>query len=174
MDTLTKAKKTLRDNFERGTDCPCCGQYVKLYRRPINAGMAIFLIELYKLGTETGREYHHARDVLKRVKSATTSRDYCILEHYKLIERRGDSEDGKRTSGYWRVTGDGKDFAVDNLLVPRRVHLYNNKKVGFDEDLVSISDLAGAVFDYEELMGDYMVFGKATRVLPTGGQKSLF
>ena len=33
--TLEEAKQFLRDRFENGAECPCCKQYVKLYKRKL-------------------------------------------------------------------------------------------------------------------------------------------
>lgn len=102
--TIHEAKKQLRENWEQGVECPCCTQFVKLYHRKLNTGVTLFLIGLYKLDPNGG-EYFHAKQVLEKIGGFTTSRDYAILEHWKLIEAMpNDGDESKRTSGYWCLT----------------------------------------------------------------------
>jgi len=35
--TILEAKQLLKDNFAQGIECPCCGQFVKRYKRKLNS-----------------------------------------------------------------------------------------------------------------------------------------
>ena len=59
METIKEAKEHLRNNFEEGIDCPCCGQFVKLYKRKLNSGMAATLIRIVKFN---GSSEVHVKD----------------------------------------------------------------------------------------------------------------
>ena len=39
-----------------GGTCPCCDQLAKVYRRPINSGMAVSLITMYRTARQ---EWQH-------------------------------------------------------------------------------------------------------------------
>ena len=108
-DTLTRARADLQSRLADGVTCPCCDQYAKIYRRPLNANMAIFLCSLVKI-----------------------SRD--------------------RVAG-GVVTDKGIQFAMNQIRVPKRVHLYNNEVIGWDEETTCIVEAMGKHFDYAELMG---------------------
>lgn len=42
--TIEEAKQLLKDNWEKGIECPCCTQFVKLYKRPLYSAQAYSLI----------------------------------------------------------------------------------------------------------------------------------
>ena len=48
IETVKEAKTFLRKNFDQGIDCPCCGQFVKKYKRKLNSSMAYALILIGK------------------------------------------------------------------------------------------------------------------------------
>ena len=151
--TIKEGKEFLRAGWEKGVECPCCGQLVKLYKRKLNIGMAVFLISLYKLDQER-HDWFHAREILALTKSYTTSRDYCILEYFGLAEpREKDPEDtDRRTSGYWRLTDKGREFVLNHINVLSHVLIFNNRyfrAVGKD---INIIQALGNKFNYQELM----------------------
>src|SRR4051812_24310898 len=62
--TVKEAKEYLRANFNTGVSCPCCGQFVKRYKRRITASAAIGLIKLYKLSQKINPEmYFHLNEI---------------------------------------------------------------------------------------------------------------
>ena len=160
METLTEAKQFLRANFEQGCECPACGQYVRLYKRKLNSGMAIFIIGLYKLMKKDLKRYssprhhnnfHSNKDVFDVMNIKVTSLDYSVIRHFGLIEARM-SDDSKRDSGYWRLTEEGIHFASGSDFSPKYVYLYNNKRQGVSDEKITIKEALGDKFDYEELM----------------------
>lgn len=146
FETQKEAKAYLRANFEKGCSCPTCGQTVKLYKRKLNSGMAIFLIKLANATAEGN--YVHASEIVKDNKAL----DYSVLNFWKLVEASTEVVDGKRRSGYWHITDRGKRFVDGLTSVPSHVNLFDNKLVGFSDNQITIRDALGEKFDYEELM----------------------
>lgn len=149
METIADGKQFLRNGWQQGVNCPCCGQLVKLYDRKLNSGMAIFLLGLY--GSTFEGNFEHASTVLVGTKSL----DYSVLRHWRLIEEDNRLVAGKRKSGFWRVSERGRKFVEAKITVPSHVKLFNNKLVGFSEDRISITQALGKNFDYNEVMRDY-------------------
>ena len=148
MDSLIAAKGELRVALLAGqiVNCPCCKQRCKIYKRKLNANMALFLCSLVALsGAE--REWVHYRNI------RFTSRDYSYLKHWGLVEECDPGDTTKRTSGIWRPTPQGIAFARGEIEVISHVHLYNN--VAYDvghTERIGIIDALGDKFDYQELM----------------------
>lgn len=149
--TLEEAKQVLREGWAEGVECPCCTQYVKKYERKLNTGVTLFLIGLYRIDP-TGQNYHHAKEVLERIGAFTTSRDYSILEYWKLIEPELNTDEEKRTSGFWKITRLGIDFVEGNESVLSHAKIFNNKGYGLTGELIDVRTALGKKFDYTELM----------------------
>lgn len=141
---LGDARQWVRVVAQDGGDrCPCCTQFVKIYRRKIHASMARDLIYFYR---ENGREWGHWKTI------RNWSGDLAKLRYWGLTisepERR---EDGGRT-GWWQITERGEQFVKNVVHVPKYVLVFNNRVLGFDGEAISISDAIGDRFDYRELM----------------------
>ena len=148
LETLAEARQHLRENFEDGCDCPCCGQLVKLYRRKLHAEMAVFLIKLVRAWEEDPRPYH-IRELIPSLSKAST--DGAYLRHWGMLTR-SDSEDKRTRGGIYTPTEKGLAFAHQRLLVPSHVHLLYNKVVGWADTQTSVTQALGNRFDYWELM----------------------
>lgn len=144
METIAESKTYLREHWEKGCKCPTCGQLVKLYKRKLNSGMAFFLINLYK----AGEGWHHARNLMH----GSFSMDYAMLRRWGLITEQPNTDETKRTSGFWRITDAGRQFVEETKTVPTRVHIYNDVIVGFSEEHTTIREALGKRFNYNELM----------------------
>jgi hypothetical protein len=146
--TVDEAKKQLRQNFDQGSSCPCCGQFVKRYRRRITAPMVVGLSNLYKLGQSYSFEnWFHVTQIFKRHPG-----DFAKLSHWGLIEESPPLDTAARTSGMWRITDQGADFVEGKIHVPQYVYIFNQKFLGFDGDDVTVHDCLNVKFDYTELM----------------------
>ncbi len=152
MNSIEDAKKYLRINFEKGVKCPCCGQFVKLYHRKINSGMAVELITLYKLSkvneNSFNEYFHHS-------KFATVSGgEISKLEYWGLVYQKAKTtEDTKaKTSGFWKITDKGIDFVRNKIEVPEQVSIFDARLYGFSEKMTNIVKSLGSKFDYNELM----------------------
>jgi len=156
MNTMAEAKQYLKDNCDKGVNCPCCSQFVKIYQRPITSSMALALIILYK----EGPGYHHWGNLIdkKGYSNCVNSGDKSKMVYWGLIEKKkGTRDDGSKRNGYYQITNRGKDFVEMKISVPEHAYIYNGKFLKFDDQLVSIQDSLSEKFNYKELMGDYYV-----------------
>lgn len=156
-DTLEEAKKLLRANWETGVDCPCCGQFVKRYRRKLNSGMCVFLIELYRRSMRD-QELPEWPPWIQAttVDALLFNRDYSKLKYWGLIEPKPTNrEEGlpdKSSAGLWRITKLGIEFVRRHVKVKKYVFLYNQRYFGQDGEEVDIVESLGSKFNYVELM----------------------
>lgn len=144
---LLEARNWISEKLNGGESviCPCCGQHAKIYKRKINAGMAVALIKMYR---HAGRDWFN----LPAIHNQWQSRDEAGLRYWGLIqEARERREDGGR-AGWWRVTEDGERFIRGITPEPKYALIYNGTRIGFDGDPVFIRDCLGDKFSYEELM----------------------
>ena len=154
--TITEGKEYLRQNWEKGTKCPCCNQFVKLYRRKLNSGMSYGLIQIYKIGMEINFKdnWMKVADELVKRQLNPANLDYSKLHYWGLLEQKPNEDDKtKRDSGYWKITERGKKFIRNEIKLQKYVYIYNGKIQDFDGDMVGIKDCLGNNFNYVELMG---------------------
>lgn len=155
--TLAEAKTWLRARFNDGADCPCCRQFVKLYKRTITGAMARGLIALHVQHKLHGWE--HWMHIPTIMRSVCSSNMGSLLRHWELIEPMPDKErkDGSKRTGWYRITPLGICFVMDEVRVPRYVYLYNqtllDRRVPADAPTLSITEALGIKFNYAELMG---------------------
>lgn len=128
-----------------GVDCPACTQHVKVYRRPLNSGMARSLITMW---LAAGRGWQHVPTTV-----GGRSREEGKLRYWSLIEEATEQRrpDGGR-AGYWRLTEDGEQFVRGLRWVPRYALVYDGRLLDHDGDLITIRDALGDRFDYDVLM----------------------
>lgn len=144
--TLKEAKAFLNSNYEKGTQCPCCNQLVKLYKRKLNSGMARTLIELYKCGDR----FIHVKNHLRK-QQLNNTHDFTLLRHWGLIIAP-DEESTGQASGLWKITERGKKFCKGEMVVNRHVLIVVNRHLGFSDEKTTIQDSLGSRFNYNELM----------------------
>jgi hypothetical protein len=164
VTTVAQAVDWLRvqSKTKKGARCPCCKQYVKIYKRALGAPMARWLIWLV-------RTWMHKFE-LPMLKFSNNSAwvdirlapvrggDYAKLVHWGLIEHKLDvveKDNGAKDtkdSGYWRPTFAGIDFVKGALRVPSHVYLYDNLKLGQETREITIMEALGKKWSYEELM----------------------
>lgn len=148
MKTIEEAKKYLRENFEEGAECPCCGQFVKSYKRSISGAMAYGLLLVYKEQGESDSWVDTTTLFQQRMFA-----DFAKLRFWKLIEKLdGERADGSRRIGLWRLTEEGKLFVKEQIRVPKYAVVYNNKWLDYEGEPVSIRNCLGKKFDYAEIM----------------------
>ena len=153
---LEDVKLHLRANFDEGCACPACGQFVKRYKRKLNAGVAVFLIGLYRLHMR-GASDIHINDVaaeLKRSADLKPSSDYGILKHWELIAEvpKPGSDNDRKTSGVWKITKKGLLFAEGREAIPKYLFIFNQQPQGFSFEQTTIIEALGQKFNYNELM----------------------
>jgi hypothetical protein len=149
-DTLSEAIERVRSERRNGLNCPCCGQYAKEYKRKLNTGMVQALIKLWRLTVSQPDEvWFHIRFFVSQTGS---NRDYSILQHWNLIESRGDEGDNTPSAGYWKITTRGTEFLLDETYEPKHVFLYNDEFSGFGDEYTTAREALGDRFNFDELM----------------------
>lgn len=150
--TLAEVKREHASRLHEGTTCQVCGRYDKIYRRPINSGMAWTLIALYRLdAVQPG--WHHLLNEVAQLKGG----DYGKLSEWGLIQKKDEAkEDGNPDAGFYGITSKGKGFVRGELRVQKYLYFYHDRLWPIEEEehpeMVSIKDALGKKFDYEELM----------------------
>lgn len=147
--TLEEAKAVLRDGWKKGVDCPCCGQYVKLYKRKLNAGIAYGLIQLHRKGGD--------KDFVDIWADNTDPRrwggDFAKARFWGLaVQLDKDRGDGSKRNGFWKLTETGIRFVRHERRVPKYVYVFNNTRYGSSDEETTIVEALGAAFNYRKLM----------------------
>lgn len=150
QQTIAAVREVVLSFARSGTTCPCCGQYVKSYRRALNAPMCQFLIWLVLAWQKDERWYDFREAPL--IQSRRGGGDFPKLVLWGLIETVHGTPNGKRTSGLYRPTTKGVAFVHGHLTVPSHVVLYDNKVQGWSDKNVDIVQALGKHFDYQTLM----------------------
>jgi hypothetical protein len=145
--TIKEAKDFIINHREDGVECPCCGQFCKLYKRALNSSMARFLIWIVRtVDTETWVDWRDAPA------SVVHGGDYGKLKHWDLIENMVNHNPTQRTSGMWKPTPKGVSFVQRRIRIPKQVFIYDNTVIGFSKENVDIVSALGKKFNYQELM----------------------
>ena len=157
--TLGEARDWLRAHAAKGEGCPCCRQFVKVYRRKLNSGMARALILFYQLDRagEPGR-WLHWRDASGSI--AAFCAEYSKLAYWGLMEPKPHTPDDKKSSGLWRLTPAGRSFVRNESTVLSHARIYNSQLLGSDGGWISIVDALGKRFHYPELMEQRPISGE--------------
>jgi len=146
--TLREAKEWHSGRFVKGADCPCCGQFVKRYKRKLNSSMAYATILLANHQEEVGEAHLHPPDYLSTVTSTATVRggDWSKRRDWGLIESDDTvSDDGSKRAGFWRVTDAGRGSEPNWIRVPTHMFLYNREACDSNQD--------GETTDIEQALG---------------------
>lgn len=161
--TLEDAKKWLRARFGKGATCPCCRQYVKLYKRALSKSSAyvLLLMSCYFRG-DSAEEWLHVPSYIAEMagdnprRAAAVRGDWAKLKYWGLIEEKPDVRaDGSPRVGYWKLTPLGRQFVNRQVMVPAYVYLYNGEPLQRTvEEMITIDDALGTEFSYAEIMGD--------------------
>lgn len=164
---LDEARGWLRTHAAAGVFCPCCQQFVKIYRRKITSSMAYALLLIarhYKdrpLG-EMGEWLHVPEYLSAQSKFGAPVRggDWAKLRWWGLIEAAMDVEPSERRSdgsarvGHYRLTPLGRAWARGECAVPRIALIFNQRLARLDDtETVTIREALKDKFNYAELMG---------------------
>lgn len=157
--TVLDAKAFLKEHYVKGINCPCCNQFVKLYKRKLNSGMAWTLIQIYfetqKCKADSAMDsllWIPVKEFL-RVNKFHNGHDWTLLQHWGLLEERK-TDSGLPNSGRWRITENGDKFVRLQLKVPKQLNFYNSKVYGKSDEMIDIKQALGNKFDYRELFAD--------------------
>jgi len=162
--TLEEAKQWLRARVNKGAPCPCCTQFSKVYRRPINKSMAFVLLLIARYYRRLGvkqEEWLHVPSYINEVvagnprRSAAVRGDWAKLKLWGLIEEKPEPrEDGSSRIGCWRMTDLGRKFVAREVMVPSHVYIYDGQLLSRPVDkMVTIDDALTTEFSYSEIMG---------------------
>lgn len=161
---LADAKAQTLAAAPKGVSCPCCGQFVKVYKRRLNTALAHALLLISKRQPRSEEEvWFHVPTFLSSQTSTSTIRggDWAKLVYWGLIESMpADRKDGSNRSGYYRITTKGIQFAADKITLPKYAYVYNQTLLGFSDgdtypkESTTIKEALGAKFNYAELMGN--------------------
>lgn len=150
--TLLEAQASLLEELSDGTSCECCGKHAQLYKRHLNSTMVRGLIWLVR---HSGAE----REWIEVPKIAPAwllrSNQLATLRLWDLVEPKAKDPDdtSKRSSGIWRPTIHGMNFAFGRITVPKAVFEYCSLVEGYSEKMVHVRRALAKEFDYYELMG---------------------
>jgi hypothetical protein len=161
--SLEDAKKWLRARFGKGAACPCCGQFVKLYKRPFNKSMAYVLLLIaryYRRIEVKSDEWLHVPSYIAEVavgnprRAAAVRGDWAKLKFWGLIEEKPETRaDGSPRVGYWRLTQLGRQFINREVKVSSHVYIYNGEPLQRTVDeQITIDDALTTEFSYSEIM----------------------
>jgi len=176
MTPLQDVKEYLRRNIEKGARCPCCNQFAKIYTRSLNSAMVAGLEEFTRFTQDRPEGWAHITEVIDASPLfAKVARSFAKLAYWNFIEERfKESDNGDtRTSGWWRITAQGKLFLAGKLNVSKCIRLYDGKFLGFTGPDVGINDCHDSRFNYSELMARPKSETQESE-LKTAGQQDLF
>ena len=131
--------------------CQCCGGRSKVYAYRLGSYARVLIWMAFH-----GRrgEYLH----VPTSGAINGGGDYAKLRYWDLIQKSPKNPDPKkRSSGLWKLTELGRDFAHNRTTVSVACY-YGHPEggvLGFEPEQVNIVDALGKYFDYEKLMAGY-------------------
>jgi hypothetical protein len=151
--TISTARTTwATDIFGKGSYCPCCDRFGKVYKTRISGVMAKALLWM--------ASKHEAEWVSMPERAPrwiTRSNSFNKLKNWGLViplpmPNNIEDKQKKKSSGYWKVTSNGMKFAKGLVQVPKYVYLYNDAVIKVSTETVYIQDCFGKKFNYAEVM----------------------
>lgn len=143
--TLAEARNTLRQLVDDGERCPLCTQFAKIYRFGFNGAMARGLIKMYHQG---GQDWVNVPELHLPGGHMLKARFWNLIEKPPELVR----DDGSTRVGIWRLTDHGVEFVTNHRTILSHARIYDNRCLGLRGEPVSIRDVLGKRFDYDELM----------------------
>lgn len=147
-DYLGAARRLVREFAQQGITCPCCNQYVKVYRRKLTTMTAQALVLMYR---QAGEGWVNLPALLGRKQA-----DEAKARYWGLIQESEDvRDDGSKRAGWWRLTELGVRFVQGRARVPKYALIYNSQLVYLDlGETVDIREALGTRFHYDDLMAN--------------------
>jgi hypothetical protein len=143
--TLGEARDYIESKCDDGVRCPCCTQFVKVYHRNLNAGMAASLIALWR---KAGADMVHLNSTVSHISHEAAQLSWWGM----IVQDDTRRQDGGRAS-WWRVTDLGNSFLHNHVMVSKYVYVFDGNVLGYDDrERISIVDALGDKFDYRKLM----------------------
>lgn len=156
VGTLAAARALVRAKRREGVDCPCCGQFAKVYRRKLSAAMAEAAIVIERATRGARSRPFHMGQLLDAEACSRTARgggDPMRLRFHGLVNLvPGVRADESWRVGYYVVTDLGVKFARNEHRAPKYAYLYAQECLGVSEETVSVVEALGNYFNYKNLM----------------------
>ncbi len=127
------------------TTCRCCSQDIAVYKRTINKSMSVWLIKLVHYYEQTKKWFEINKDT-------TRGGDYAKFMYWGMIIRKENTDPKKRTSGLWKPTKRGIDYAHNRIALPTRAFVYAKQLQGFSIETSYIIDTFKNEQDYRDLI----------------------
>jgi hypothetical protein len=154
-DSLSGAREFIKVHAYamKGTRCPCCGNYVKSYKRKFTHDMARFMVLLVWTFERTGNWVDITTFNFR-------GGDYAKVLFWKLAEHKPNTDDPeKKESGMWRPTELGIKFAHKLESVPTYAHLnWNGEFEGNSGPQLFIDKALQNKFNYTDLVEEMMKY----------------
>ena len=147
--TLNEARSLWGVAIEgKGGHCPCCDRFGKIYNTQISATMAKALLWM---ASRYGEDWVNMPERAPRW--VTRSNSFNKLKNWGLVvSRNTDPANNKRSSGFWKVTPTGMQFAKGLGAIPKYAFTYNDSVLKFSTETTHIRDCFGKKFNYAEAM----------------------
>lgn len=135
--------------------CEHCGGGSKVYAYRLGSYARVLCWLAYKERAGS-RKYHH----IPSSGAINGGGDYAKLRYWDLIESMPNIDEPRKTqrsSGMWRLTDAGHDFAIGDTTVSA-ICYYRQPEggvLGFEPEQISIQEAVGKRFDYSRLMQGY-------------------
>lgn len=139
--------------YDDGAACPCCTQWVKVYRRKITAGMARVLIAMYRA---SGTDWCDVPALAMSMPGPkrSTGGDEAKARYWGLIEPMPDARrsDGSTRTGWWRLTAAGESYVNGTLAVQKYALIFDGRCLDLDGPTETIEAAVSTQFNYADLM----------------------
>lgn len=155
LKTLQEAQDWVIDRFYDGVTCPCCEQFVKVYRRKITSVCAFGLVVLMKTdpyGFVHMPSFWHKIRLEPMFGAAFNGGDWAKLRFWGVIMPM-ESTTGAERTGFWRLTQTGRNFVNGAIVLPKYKFFYNGEVLEEGDEVVDIREALGSNFNYDEIMG---------------------
>jgi len=160
MKTLEEARTQVMASLDEGSQCPCCDQYARMYKRRLPPAAIKGLLGLYSLAREDGHDYYHIKDIYetsyaKDVLNIGSIFGLCAHFGLMISEVREKDEDNLgepvTCSGMWKITELGIDFIEGRKGIHKYILMYNGEVLGRSETFVNIDEALNHPFNYAEI-----------------------
>lgn len=132
ITTIAEGKKFLRDNWDQGCICPCCGEHVAQRKESLSKGLVDTLIRFYFMLHKSCAVSLHLQK-----QADFTKNQYNNFQKLKYF---GFVENVPSKSGWWMLTQLGIDFISGLTYVPKFVMVFRNRTISKSDDLTNIAD----------------------------------
>lgn len=147
--TVMEARAQVEKDLKAGCQVkdPVTGRVAQVYDRGITRKMVEVMAVIYHLTRKNPDIYVDASSL------KTRGGDYGKLRHWGLIEQGTDFKQGVlHTKPLWRITAKGISFIEDGIEIPKKVLVFNDRRVGYvDTKTVTFKSIMGGL-DLAEIL----------------------